>query len=161
MATLLQLYKAARGLGTESESGDEAARLVRLADAEPEDESAQVLAAYKAWVSGDDGIAHRLAVRAQRPEGTAFPALLVLLAMSAKSTDETQTYSYAKQLTAAQRNDKIASSVSKVLAGTGLLGPGSRTEQLEHLNNTDQTHDEWVAWATQFIQAYEARRGDA
>ena len=161
MATLLQLFKAARGLGTENESRDQVARLVQLADAEPDDEGAQVLAAYKAWVSGDDETANRLALRAQRPEGTAFPALLVLLAISAKGTDESQTYSYAKQLTAAQRNDKTASSVSKVFAGTGLLGPGSRTEQLEHLKNTGQTHDEWVAWAAQFINDHEAHRGDA
>jgi hypothetical protein len=161
MATLLQLFKAARGLGKEAESGDQVDRLVRLADAEPDDEGLQVLAAYKAWVSGDDGTAHRLAVRAQRPEGTAFPALLVLTATSVKQTDESQTYSYAKQLVSARRSDKTSNSVSKLFAGTGLLGPSNRSEQLEHLRNTDQTHDEWVTWAAEFINAYEAQHGDA
>jgi hypothetical protein len=161
MTTLLQLFNAARGLGNEAESGDQINRLVRLADAEPHDEGAQVLGAYKAWVSGDDETAHRLAVRAQRPEGTAFPALLVLTATSAKRTDESQTYSYAKQLVSASRTDKTENAVSKLVAGTRLLGPSNRSEQLEHLRNTDQTHDEWVAWAVEFIKTYEAQYGDA
>ena len=161
MATLLQLFKAARGLGADTASGDHVARFVRLADAEPNDEGAQAIAAYKAWMSGNDETAYRLAVRAERSDGTSFPALLVLVAISSKGADERRTYSYAKQLTAARRNDKTANSVSKLLAGTRLLGPSSRREQLEHHQNTDQTHDEWVAWAAEFIDAYEARHGDA
>ena len=156
MATIHQLYKAVRR--KEPIDEDVVVRLTRLADAAPGDEGAQVVGAYKAWIHGDDATAHRLALRAVREDGTtAFPALLVLLAISANGADDKQTYRYAKQLTSARRHDKTANRVARFFAGTGLTGPDGRTEQRMHLQSIDQNNDDWVTWAEDFAREYEAR----
>ena len=160
MTTIRELYRAITGKGQDDE--DVVTRLIRLADAAPEDEDAQVVGAYKAWVHGDDATAHRLALRAVKTDDdTAFPVLLVMLALSSKGTDDERTYKYAKLLLASTRPDRKANRVARIFAGTGLTGPGSRAEQLTHLRSTEKNHDSWVAWAKGFALAYEAREGDA
>lgn len=160
MATLLRLIKAARGRLRDTEHEDAASSLVQLADAAPEDEATQVVGAYQAWVCGDDETAARLAARAIRPDGTAFPALLVLTALSAKTPDEERTYEFAQQLASAPRRDKTASRLARLAAGCGLFGGGTRRDELSRLAITEQTHDEWVHWAASFVREYEARKAD-
>jgi len=155
MTSFIRLIKAVRGGSSDGASLVD--RLVRLADADPSDEAAQVVAAYQAWVHGDEALAVRLARRAEKVDGTAHPALLVLLATSASGDDDALIYKYAKQFASATRPDRAASRVARLLAGTGLTGAGKRSEQISEIRQIDAVHDEWVAWARDFVLRFEGR----
>jgi hypothetical protein len=159
MTRLLQLLKSVRIAARKASPDNGLKTLVEQADACPTDDALQVIGAYRSWVHGDTATARRLALRAIRPEGTAFPALLVLTATSAEADDTKATYEYAKQLATARRADKWAARVSRAVAGTGLLSAGARSEEVERLHLIEETHDQWVAWARDFVRQYEAVNG--
>ncbi|WP_425258479.1 hypothetical protein ACPOLB_23535 [Rubrivivax sp. RP6-9] len=161
MATLLQLFHVARGSPEDATSEDHLAQLIRFADENPENEGAQVLAAHKAWLHRKNEVAQRLAERAERTDGMAFPALVVLAAISAESKDDDRTYRYAKRLASATRHDKAAGIVIRALAWIRLVGVRGVRNKLDYQRVLESTHDEWVAWAKEFVASYETAKSDA
>ena len=131
--------------------------MVKLADSDPKHAEAQALAAYEAWVQGEDATALRLARRADELEFTPLPILLVLVATAASGTDERATYEYAKRAAAAPRHDKVAHSWSRLVAGTGLISTKSRAEELKHSEAVQSDFDAWVSWSQDYVVAYESR----
>jgi hypothetical protein len=132
-----------------------------MADAHPDDEGAQIVAAFKLWAHGDDETALRLAERAQRADGTAFPALLVLTAISSKGVDDSKTYEYAKKLVKAKRLDKTANTVMRSVERLRTIMVTREWDHVAYLKSTDENHEEWLSWSREFIAAYEARTSDA
>ena len=110
---------------------------------------------------GDDETALRLAARAQRADGTAFPALLVLTAISSKGADEAKTYEYAKQLVKAKRLDKTANTVARTVERLRRIAVTRQWDHLAYLKSTAENHEEWLSWSRKFIATYEAGTSDA
>lgn len=159
ISSLLRLYQTARQ-GRSRDSTQQLAALIALAESAPQDSGAQAVAAYNAWLEGEHDVAMRFAKRADDLGSIPFPVLLVLTALHAPGNDETATYGYAKRLAIAERHDKTAHSVARVLAGSGFVTSGSRAAEREHVDAVSKVFDEWVQWSQEFTRSYESRNDD-
>ena len=159
MSSLLALIKIVRD-SRKREPWD-LARIIELAEAEPEDTGVQTIAAYEAWLHGEHDVALRFARRAEEVGSIPFPALLVLTAVHAADSDEASTYVYAKRLASADRHDKTAHLVARALAGSRILSIRGRSAERQHIGAVAKVFDEWVAWSKEFVRSYESSSNDA
>lgn len=118
----------------------------------PNDETAQMVAAYEAWLQGQHDLAIRFAEKADHlfPEG--FAALLVLTAVHSRRGNDATTYHYAKRLASAKRRDKQVLALGKLLANAGILG----TDDLSNVQRRAEIFADWIAWSEEFVRHYES-----
>jgi hypothetical protein len=160
MPALLVLLKNAL-LSRHEDAAATLKRHAALANEQPEATDAQAVAAYYAWVAGENELALKFAKKADSGPIKHFHALLVLTAIHAEGTDSRETYRYAKRLSAFDQPSCGVNAVAKSLFG---LLPIRRSDIERAENRIDElsnSYHEWVTWAQEFVHEYERTRGDA
>jgi len=160
MPALLALLKNA----LLSQHEDAAATLKRhaaLADERPAATDAQAVAAYYAWVAGENDLALKFAKRADTGPIVHFHALLVLAAIHAEGPDAQETYRYAKRLSQFEQPGAGINAVVKPLARLlAIPRPGVKRAK-DQIDQLSSSYQEWVTWAQEFVHEYERTRSDA
>ena len=130
-----------------------------LAAAEPELAYTQEFAAREAWRQGDVELARKFAVRAISLDPDSLAPLRILAEASASCHDNHQTYQYAKRLLQATRIDKQAEPWICITIAPFRLFPKYRVRVRDFLENYVPKNDEWVVWAREYVNWYEAGNG--
>jgi len=132
-------------------------RMIELAEANPSIAYVQDWAAREAWRQGDVSLAQRFAQRAVTLDVDTLASLRILAEMHADRDDDDETYRYARRLLAATRIDKQAEPWIRVALAPFNLIPTYRKRVRDFLEHYVPQNDEWVCWARDYVEWYEAQ----